>query len=858
MWPATTVQTSNHYKIIGPAAHPSVQIRKIVRSAGVRWLSKQEVVDLFINCQKDELSLCNEVPDRPCSGTLIMYQRRTMARQMRKDGHEWVKKSASNRSTREDHKQLHHGVWVIACYYAHGRDINIHRRVYSLHKRVGGTSAGKKVTLAKHVFGLNLVHYLADDFTRVKASATKAASPAKQLCIKTDNKQLLHRSPWQGIAKLSDGDASSGAGDSNLLHSPRLGPCQDMLSLDDMNLSDNIDRFSPTTIDLKLVSSLTSVSPRTEARSAADFGTTSQLQNTEPRYLRTECHVTQPESLVSERSSLASFSSAHSGLPEIIAYSPRWALLEGGECMLVVVPAVFAAASDTKIVFGVQACPTQHIAPNVLSCLVPPRGTAGPVNVFLSQAKDYRPCSAPIEFEYRDLTPRGADTPLRLPNKVASRKRRHAPATSSVSRMRCNERATKIRFVEKLENVLENAKNLAQSPEHLALGSLLQQSANAMKPDSPASHHLPLLDDKALETLDEIELVQRSKDLVMQVVSEVNALGISADSLPEMDSLDEEGLSLLHYACLFNCTDFVLALLDHRADPSILSSSGQTPLQMATARGHTAIVEILQMHQVSHFSFGSDDDDLIGEVFNSLDEEENAESTAMQVEPVASSQPHRSSASGNASSQLTADEAEVRSETLQEKLLANAFASMSLHQKCALSLANDSATKGQKTLSGDFMRGLGPSSKAAAAKALCTSDGQSWSSVLSLMTDQERGIVLKEASVIQANVRAWLIKNNYRHIRDSILSLQAMSRGMLARKELRREQAAATKIKAGMKGFLARKEFKQLKTQATSVQPSWQARKSSNALAKKTILRKHLSAALVIQRAWLSKSKRKE
>merc|ERR1712187_181682 len=117
-----------------------------------------------------------------------------------------------------------------------------------------------------------------------------------------------------------------------------------------------------------------------------------------------------------------------------------------------------------------------------------------------------------------------------------------------------------------------------------------------------------------------------------------------------------------------------------------------------------------------------------------------------------------------------------------------------------------------------------------------------------MMTDKERGIVLKEASIIQANVRTWLMKNNYRHIRDGILSLQAMSRGVLARKELRREQEAATKIKAGMKGFLARKEFKQLKTHTAALQAH--ARKSPNAIATKSILRKHLSAALVIQRAW--------
>ena len=206
--------------------------------------------------------------------------------------------------------------------------INIHRRVYSLHKRVGGISADKKVTLAKHFFGLNLVHYLADDFTRVKASATKVASPATQLCVKTDNQHLLHQSPWQSNAKLSAGDASSGAGETNLLDSPPLGSYQHMLSPDNMNLSDSIGRFSPNTIDFNLVSSLTPVSPSTEARLVGDCGTKSQPPHLECGYLRPECHITQPEPLVSKRSNLSSFSSAHSGLPKIIAYSPRWSLLQ--------------------------------------------------------------------------------------------------------------------------------------------------------------------------------------------------------------------------------------------------------------------------------------------------------------------------------------------------------------------------------------------------------------------------------------------------------------------------------------------------------------------------------------------------
>ena len=73
-----------------------------------------------------------------------------------------------------------------------------------------------------------------------------------------------------------------------------------------------------------------------------------------------------------------------------------------------------------------------------------------------------------------------------------------------------------------------------------------------------------------------------------------------------------------------------------------------------------------------------------------------------------------------------------------------------------------------------------------ARQALSTNDGQSWASVLKLMTDEDKRLVLKEASTIQvhfascvqasahplnlqANVRAWMMRNNYRNIRDSIL-----------------------------------------------------------------------------------------
>ena len=61
--------------------------------------------------------------------------------------------------------------------------------------------------------------------------------------------------------------------------------------------------------------------------------------------------------------------------------------------------------------------------------------------------------------------------------------------------------------------------------------------------------------------------------------------------------LDEDGLSLLHYACL--CRHLTLAnqLLRSRADPDLRSGDGQTPLLMAASNGATGVVRTLLAHR---------------------------------------------------------------------------------------------------------------------------------------------------------------------------------------------------------------------------------------------------------------------
>ena len=202
--------------------------------------------------------------------------------------------------TLKDHKTLKHGVWVIACYYAHGRDINIHRRVYSLHKRAANGS------LAKNCFGINLVHYLMDNFTRAKSSPAKASPPAGHLRIATDNNNLLpQHTLWRGDASSSTHDPPNDSDPTSLLESPLLGPAHRALSPNEMSLSS----------DFSLDSSLLGLSPEMRqvqnfGHEVQNFGHESRSHSSAPALMHTETQI------------------PSSGLPAITAHSPHWSLLE--------------------------------------------------------------------------------------------------------------------------------------------------------------------------------------------------------------------------------------------------------------------------------------------------------------------------------------------------------------------------------------------------------------------------------------------------------------------------------------------------------------------------------------------------
>lgn len=111
---------------------PDIDIRLIISEAQTRWLRPLEVCEILQNYAKYGFKLNPVPPIRPISGSMFLFDRKTL-RYFRKDGHNWRKKK-DGRTVREAHERLKIGsVDVLHCYYAHGEDNpSFQRRCYWL------------------------------------------------------------------------------------------------------------------------------------------------------------------------------------------------------------------------------------------------------------------------------------------------------------------------------------------------------------------------------------------------------------------------------------------------------------------------------------------------------------------------------------------------------------------------------------------------------------------------------------------------------------------------------------------------------------------------------------------------------
>ncbi|WVZ66739.1 hypothetical protein U9M48_015923 [Paspalum notatum var. saurae] len=105
-------------------------IPQILLEAQNRWLRPTEICQILSNHK--QFNIAPEPPNRPPSGSLYLFDRKTL-RYFRKDGHNWRKKK-DGKTVKEAHEKLKVGsVDVLHCYYAHGEENeNFQRRTYWL------------------------------------------------------------------------------------------------------------------------------------------------------------------------------------------------------------------------------------------------------------------------------------------------------------------------------------------------------------------------------------------------------------------------------------------------------------------------------------------------------------------------------------------------------------------------------------------------------------------------------------------------------------------------------------------------------------------------------------------------------
>lgn len=339
------------------------------------------------------------------------------------------------------------------------------------------------------------------------------------------------------------------------------------------------------------------------------------------------------------------------------------------------------------------------------------------------------------------------------------------------------------------------------------------------------------LDDAQLLGLSSSDLESLMDQFLMRVVQQlVNLASVDEDLLAgeELDGLDSSGYSLLHYCCLFNLTSLVTRLIDRGANINLKTRCSSTALHLSAMSGHEAAV--IQLIEAGALVNLPDSNQLLA---SDVAEQrgfphikvllDNAATHQCQSGALTAQSKHRSSADAmTQQSQFTGPSPTLRNpagsrgaspehcKRLSEDdaapplssspnsghdstlsmnnmaLLHGALSSLSLTDKCALSLTLQNQSTGvsneRRTLSvlgvtgGDSI-GQGHSEDFEVQSVLSENDVETLDLAMSMMGPQELSAVEDEVKVIQSNVRTWLLRKNYTNLRDAAKTLQVAWRG---------------------------------------------------------------------------------
>ncbi|OWZ23176.1 Calmodulin-binding transcription activator [Phytophthora megakarya] len=948
------------------------------KEATRRWLVKDELVFLLLHYSLVGVPVLQSLQLRPPSGTLLFYNTLTRApvaaaattkyvdcrvvvSDYKKDGWHWQKRKDKSGRVREDRAKLviNRQVIILGTYVHSAETSTFHRRIYSVRDSKEN---------------IILVHYF-DEIHKESVPRQLAAESHESSSNRV--KRLLP------VAKINDASAS-------VMLSFHPSP-PNPLSSDEM--VDSIMKncfemdFEPHATSYENSSLNISDEDLLLLKDSAMDGITTVFGVDD--LFNDLSSATSPEQDISGLGGQQTFE-----LAEISDFSPDWDFGDGGAkiliCLAAKLPEILAQDPMKLFVqFGGKRVRAEKVSDTVLRCTAPSSRDLGSVDIYVchwngSVPQESIPLSHRKQFTYRShyqvspslvgeierekqFSEAGAGTidPLEL-------------ASSYPTQM--DERQCKIRVVERLSEFHQairtktaepttndslsltdgNKSGETSSPSQTENGSLAATLSSSGSPTNQSQHvsqqTTPLgdsvessassispseastaLDDCTIETLSDNDLEQLSEKLLERVVRQlVTVAHTSEELLEELNSLDETGLSLLHYVSFYNYSQLVPVLVAHGAHINQQSTQGQTALHLAAGCGHDEVVNVLlqsgadlQVHDFDgltaadraeksghtevaaklhrHMGYDTSSDmGLVDEIFGlggspmEIDDVptpymdagdmgllSDNDNIGLNERPRRS---HSSSCESPCESTLSSKATSYVRENQEHnrKLLLGAFSTMSLHDKCALSLSisRDSAShvsRRRESSIGEEML-VSPSSSTGTSAGFGSSpasivgmdanlvggrlglsgaendsDVQSviadeeglnkLQAAMELMGPEEKQSLEDEVKVLQHGIRAWLLKRNCKNMRETTKQLREATQSIedqsMMTNELSERERAAVTVQAATRSMLARRSFLQTKQVTIKFQAA-----TRGVLCRKNFARMkaHALASLVIQR----------
>ncbi|EGZ16088.1 hypothetical protein PHYSODRAFT_505751 [Phytophthora sojae] len=938
------------------------------KEAAQRWLVKDELVFLLLHHKLVGVPVLRSLQLRPPSGTLLFYNTLEVS-DYKKDGWHWQKRKDKSGRVREDRAKLviNREVIILGTYVHSAETSTFHRRIYSVRDSKEN---------------IILVHYF-DEVNKETVGRQMSADVSKSSVNKGVKRSLpvASTNSTSAILPLRQPSPPKPLSSEETVESI-------MKNCFEMDFEPQTTSYQPSATHLS-DTDLLLLKDNVMEGITSEFGADDLFNDLAP--------ATSPETGVCGLGGQQTFE-----LAEISDFSPDWDFGDGGAKILLCLAARLpekSAQDPTRLFvqFGGKRVRAEKVSDTVLRCTAPSSRDLGSVDIFVCHlgGPSQQTCiqlSHKKQFTYRShyqVSPS-------LVGEIAKEKQERLSGSnrnlSSYVESDLDERQCKIRVVERLSEFHQAIRTKAAEPAAKDAGALPIASGRSSveKNRSGAEHNSSAramqsspglstsqiqhtnqenlsgeaaetpstlvsssgtsiaLDDCTIEALSDNDLEQLSEKLLERVVRQlVTVAHTSEELLEELNSLDETGLSLLHYVSFYNYSQLVPVLVAHGAHINQQSTQGQTALHLAAGCGHDAVVDVLLQSgadlQVRDFDgltaadraeksghadvaaklhrhMGDDtstDMGVVDEIYGfggspmEIDDAPTPymdagdmgllEGSSHVVPTVRPPRSHSNSCESPCEASLASKATSYVGENQEHnrKLLLGAFSTMSLHDKCALSLSisRDSAghpTRRRESSVGDEIL-VSPSSSTGTSAGfgsspasmvgmdsnlvggrLMLSGTENDSDVQSVIAEDEEGLnklqaamelmgpeerqsLEDEVKVLQHGIRAWLLKRNCKNMRETTKQLReatqtiedqqkqqeaADHRSMVASELSERERAAVT-VQAATRSMLARRSFLQTKHVAIKFQAA-----TRGVLCRKNFARMkaHALASLVIQR----------